>query len=297
MKILITGDAGFVGRNFVRYLSKHPKYSNATVVGCDIKNGKDCRELFKTSDERFDLVIHLAAIVGGRMTIEREPLAIATDLAIDADMFGWAVRTKQPRIMYFSSSAAYPESAQRHPNVLHESLIDVEDWRGDYVGKPDMIYGWSKVTGEYVANFVKQTGTKVYIARPFSGYGTDQDLSYPFPAFIQRAKEKQDPFMVWGSGAQVRDFIHIDDIVRISMKMVEEDYDKPLNLGWGIPVSFLQLAEFVTKEAGYTPKISTDGSKPMGVFYRCADSRRLFDFSAPRIPLNEGIRRALDGRL
>ena len=56
----------------------------------------------------FDLIVHLAAIVGGRDTIENYPLAVGTDLSIDAEFFNWAVRTKQSKIIYFSSSAAYP---------------------------------------------------------------------------------------------------------------------------------------------------------------------------------------------
>ena len=105
MNILITGHKGFCGRHFVRKLHRH------NITGIDIRAGKDCRDFFRTSKKKFDLVIHLAAIVGGRETIEGQPLSVATDLSIDAEMFNWAVSTKQKRVIYYSSSAAYPISA------------------------------------------------------------------------------------------------------------------------------------------------------------------------------------------
>jgi nucleoside-diphosphate-sugar epimerase len=64
MNILITGHKGFVGRNFVKALP------NSKIRGIDLKDGHDCRDFFKRNSEQFDLVIHLAAIVGGRATIE-----------------------------------------------------------------------------------------------------------------------------------------------------------------------------------------------------------------------------------
>jgi len=100
MKILITGHKGFVGKYFLK------KYSDHEIVGIDIKEGNDCRDFFKKSDYKFDVLIHLAAIVGGRETIDNNPLSVATDLSIDSEMCQWALRTKPERIIYFSSSAA-----------------------------------------------------------------------------------------------------------------------------------------------------------------------------------------------
>ena len=99
MKILVTGDAGFVGRYFHKALDGHD------ITGIDIKNGIDARKFFTTDETCFDLVVHLAAIVGGRATIEGEPLSVAVDLAIDSELFQWALRTKPGRIIYYSSSA------------------------------------------------------------------------------------------------------------------------------------------------------------------------------------------------
>ena len=80
MRILITGHKGFVGKYFMK------KYQEHEIVGIDLKDGNDCRDFFKTDDSKFDLIIHLAAIVGGRATIEGSPLSVATDLSIDAEI-------------------------------------------------------------------------------------------------------------------------------------------------------------------------------------------------------------------
>lgn len=291
MKILITGHRGFVGRHFVKKLQKE----NHEIIGIDIKdevNPMDCRDFFKTDTQVYDLVIHLAAIVGGRATIEGEPLSVATDLSIDAEMFNWAVKTKQTKIIYFSSSAAYPINKQTLDlkHRLKESDIDLES-----IQNPDFTYGWAKLTGEYLAEFAKKSGIKVYVFRPFSGYGEDQDLDYPFPSFINRIVEKQDPFIIWGDGNQVRDFIHIDDICDAVMEIVDKDLETPFNLGIGNPVSFNQLAEIMFNVSNWRPKeIKRLSDKPSGVMYRCCDPDKFLKIYQPKISLEQGIKLAIE---
>lgn len=285
MKILITGSEGFVGRAFARYF--HGAGHDITRV--DIKRGIDARAFFAKDDTKFDLVIHLAAVVGGRATIEGNPLAVACDLAIDSDLFQWALRTRPGRIVYYSSSAAYPISLQEYPFEvqLMESDIDLND-----IENPDLTYGWAKLTGEMLAKYARQQGLKVTILRPFSGYGADQDLDYPFPSFIARGKAKAKPFKVWGSGRQVRDFIHIDDVVAGTMKAVEADIEVA-NLCTGRATSFLELARMVMDEAGYSAPIDADETAPVGVFYRVGDPKLMLSFYQPKISLEEGIARSL----
>jgi nucleoside-diphosphate-sugar epimerase len=152
-----------------------------------------------------------------------------------------------------------------------------------------MTYGWSKLVGEYLASFVDN----VYVFRPFSGYGTDQDLNYPFPKYIERARNKENPFEVWGPGTQTRDFIHINDIVEAVLVAVKEDIKGPINLGWGRSTSFLQLAEMVTYYAGYKAEIVTRPDKPVGCMHRVADATKMWEFYKPKITLEEGIERAM----
>jgi nucleoside-diphosphate-sugar epimerase len=285
MKILITGDAGFVGRAFHRALEKQ----NHEITGIDLVNGKEVRHFFATDTTQFDIVIHLAAIVGGRMTIEGNPLSVASDLAIDADMFQWALRTRPKHIVYFSSSAAYPIFLQRlqYQQKLREIDINLE-----HIRTPDFTYGWAKLSGEMLASYARAEGLKVTVLRPFSGYGSDQALDYPFPSFIERAKRKADPFEVWGRGTQVRDFVHIDDVVGATFAAVINDV-KTMNICTGRPTSFIELAEMVMLQAGYLAPIKNNLDAPIGVEYRVGDPTRMLEVYEPKISLEEGIALAL----
>ena len=221
-KILVTGGAGFIGRRIVRhYLERgdevwcvdnlvpltgavapesgwymfEPRDSNCFRFFRD-----DCRAFFKRyPEEYFDYVYHLAAIVGGRAMIENNPLAVADDLSIDSEMWQWAVRARPDKVVCFSSSAAYPISYQREGayRLLTEDMID---FHSD-LGQPDMSYGWSKLTHEYLARLAYQRhGILSVVYRPFSGYGEDQDESYPFPSICKRAITLQGSatLTVWG---------------------------------------------------------------------------------------------------
>jgi len=282
MKILITGHKGFVGRYFVERLEGND------ILGVDIKDGNDCRDYFKSSDTQFDLVIHLAAIVGGRETIEGRPLAVADNFSIDAEFFQWCLKTKPKKIVYFSSSAAYPTYYQVEGNErkLREDMCSYYSPK-----KPDMTYGWSKMVGEYLASFVDN----VYVFRPFSGYGTDQDLSYPFPMYIKRAVDKQNPFEVWGNGKQTRDFIHIRDIVEAVLTALENPPMGPINLGTGRSTSFLELAEMCMDAVGYKGQIITRPDKPVGCMHRVSDNTKMLSFYTPKISLEQGIWEAVNG--
>lgn len=286
MKILITGHKGFVGKYFVE------KYKDHDITGVDIADGNDVRNFFKDNREYYDLVIHLAAIVGGRATIEGNPLSVATDLAIDSDFFNWALITKPGRIVYFSSSAAYPTKFQGNEDWvrLNESMIDL-----DNISNPDLTYGWSKLTGEYLAKFVQEAGIPVHIFRPFSGYGTDQSLDYPFPSYIKRAVDRMDPFEIWGDGEQTRDFIHMSDVVNAVDEAIRQDIQGPVNLGWGRRTTFNELAKIVTEIEGYSPEFKHLPAAPVGVLNRIADPTKMLTFYTPKITLEEGIERALKG--
>lgn len=306
MRVLISGSTGFVGKHFVDRLLA----DGHTVVGVDKRlPGKifltgnfifehiDLREWVKRwTPEAFDLIIHCAAVVGGRMTIEHHPLLVATDLAIDSDFFNWISVSKQKqKVVYFSSSAVYPIELQQ-PNVkcaLSESLVGRDVTR---IGRPDMTYGWAKLTGEYLAQqAVQRYGCDVVIYRPFSGYGEDQDTDYPFPSIIRRVANREDPIVVWGSGEQVRDFIHIDDIVEgVLSTMNVLKPGQVLNLGTGIPCSMNKLARLAGEEARHIVLIVNDATKPEGVAYRVCDNYLLDSFYKPKITLREGVRRALD---
>lgn len=288
-RILLTGGEGFVGKYFQRELKKG---KNAVHVVDVVKgdNHELRRFLAANPTARYDIVIHLAAVVGGRAQIEGDPLSVAVDLEIDAALFRWAETAKPGRIVYFSSSAAYPIHLQQRgsTHLLVETDIDLSA-----MSTPDLTYGWSKLTGEFLAQF---SGVPVHIVRPFSGYGTDQDLAYPFPSFIRRALQQNDPFQIWGDGTQVRDFVHMDDVVATVLEMIEQDHRGPLNIGTGRATSFNDLAKLVT-DGVYEPRIQHLEAKPSGVHFRVADVTEMNKLRPARITLEEGIARALQRQL
>ncbi len=292
MQAMISGHEGFIGRHFAKYL----RDQGYQIWGADIKSGLDCRDVFKQDTQHYDFIVHCAAIVGGREKIEGDPLSVATDLSIDAEFFNWIIRTDQTcPIIYFSSSAAYRVDYQTRMAAhvpLKETDIDFEA-----LGKPDMTYGWSKITGEYLAQIAnKQYGRQVYVFRPFSGYGTDQDDTYPFPSFIKRALNREDPFIIWGTGEQSRDFIHVDDVIGGVMAAVDHKLLVPINLCSGQGVSFKTLAMLVTSQVGYAPKYVCDIQKPEGVFYRVGDPTLFHSIYTPTVSLVDGVIRALEGK-
>lgn len=319
--VLITGGAGFVGRHFCKeFLDRGDRVTCVDPVApltggiqpaswplfspFDYQNfvffEEDCRAFFERSNERFDLVLHLAAMVGGRLMIDYNPLAVGEDLAIDAMYWQWAKRTAPEKTIYFSSSAAYPIGLQTPDSyrLLTETDISFElD-----IGMPDMTYGWAKLTGEYLGQIAyKRHGLKSVVYRPFSGYGEDQDLTYPFPAIVKRVlfELEGNSMQVWGSGRQMRDFVHIDDCVKCVMATFDRfDDGSAINISSGDYTSFIELASTILKVAGKEyVSVSGMSGRPEGVFARGGDAtlQQRLGF-APEISLTEGISRMINFR-
>ncbi|MEK7647451.1 MAG: NAD-dependent epimerase/dehydratase family protein [Patescibacteria group bacterium] len=331
---LVTGGCGFVGRHLVRALlergdsiyiidnlstGKHPdqwlggdKLSDAdgrleyrvgeqtvTFIRADLLSYLHARVDGGVVDElpAFGDVFHLASIVGGRALIDGDPMRVATDLGIDAIFFLWATRRKDKidRLLYASSSAAYPTQLQAEGNVirLQEPMITFD---GTTLGQPDMTYGWSKLTGEYLATIAaRQYGMSVACVRPFSGYGEDQDPSYPVPAIALRVARRENPMTVWGTGEQGRDFIHIDDCVAFMLYILDHVHDgRGVNIGTGVLTSFNQLIALLSRIEGYSAEIQQLLDKPVGVHNRVCDPVVMQWLGwKPKITIEEGMRRVL----
>jgi GDP-L-fucose synthase len=236
---------------------------------------QDCRQFFKvTQPFNFELIIHLAAIVGGRLVIERNPLAVAEDLEIDSAFWRWVSVATDSHVIGFSSSAAYPISLQTKES--HRPLKESDIAFTDSLGVPDLSYGWAKLTSEFLGRLTHEKhGIKITSYRPFSGYGPDQDLCYPFPSIMKRAIEHDETsadFQVWGSGFQERDFIHIKDVVENVLDTYLQVTDgSSLNLGSGIATNFITLSESALKILGKGPEVKGMSIMPEGVFSRVAD--------------------------
>ena len=309
-RALVTGASGFVGRHLVAALLQR----GYIVHGVDIREEptnvrwpgythwqESCLTWFASSPPRpYDLAFHCAAVIGGRIGIEQRPLEVASDITLDIAFIQWLQRHKPKHAVYYSSSAAYPVRLQTRdtsPIDLNEYDIDLGQ-----LGEPDETYGWAKVTGEFLTRYAPSE-TSVHVLRPFSGYGTDQDDDYPFPAIIRRVKEKTYPLTVWHD--TIRDFVHIDDVVGATFAVIEQDVKHPMNICTGRATSFSKLAEMAahemrlregnfTYETGYWPEVQIIGDdKPMGVYRRVGDPSYMFSIYQPQVKLEDGIKRAI----
>jgi len=287
-KMLITGCCGFIGRHFCHYFSKeyditgvdnmmsesslYPnKWMNKLKCNFNFVE-EDIVEFLKKDKTRYDVVIHLAAIVGGRQKIENNPLDIAFDLIIDSTMIKWCADNKVGRLVFFSSSAVYPVNYQMDDENKIKLGVDLLNFDNN-MGMPDLTYGWAKMTGEYLCKIAhKNTGLNVVVYRPFSGYGEDQNIVYPFPAIINRIVNKEDPLEIWSDS--VRDFVYIDDIIDyVSETMYQINDATPLNIGTSVALSFSELATKAAMLNGYTPTIKILNDKPKGVYYRVSETK------------------------
>lgn len=295
---LVTGSAGFVGRHMTRYL----RNVGWEVLDFDVTNGagEDALEVFRVCDKVFDLVVHAAAAGPNRVAIDRTRANFAYNVQLDSALFTWAMDTQQRHVVYLSSSAAYPVKYQTDPSsmmTLSENLIKL-----DSADEPDSWYGWTKLTGERLAVVAREAGVPVTVVRPFSGYGEDQSLDFPFRAFINRAVHRLDPFEIWGNANQVRDWIHISDVVRGIMALVDADAQSQhhaVNLCTGMGTSMSQLASLIRVlireryDSTYMPRLHVDETAPLGVLNRVGDPTLFTQFYEPRVSLVSGIERAL----
>lgn len=292
---LVTGSSGFVGRHMAAELMNR----GWDVIGVDKLDAagrpvdRDALRIFRTdSGRRYDLVVHCAALAPHRAAIDGEPMNLAYNLQLDSAMFDWAVRTSQKRVLYLSSSAVYPVDFQDGSEATEWKLHEVHtDSRLGIM--PDAGYGWTKLTGEKMAAAAAAAGLAVHVVRPFSGYGEDQGEAWPFGAFVARALRREDPFTIWGTGQQVRDWIHIDDVVGGALAVVDADVRDPVNLCTGRGVSMTELAGMIAAEAGCQPQFAYNTEAPTGVAYRVGDPDRFHDIYVPTVTLEEGVARAV----
>ncbi len=280
-----------VGERDVTFLSQDALYTMLSQMGM----GPAPPEV---AFPAFDMSFMLASVVGGRNKIDGDPMEVAIDLGIDAAFFLWAVRNKDKvgRILYASSSAAYPTNLQGDTGhvALQEGMIDFSSGQ---LGHPDMTYGWSKLTGEYLSRIAAQHyGLSVACVRPFSGYGEDQDLTYPVPAIALRAARRDNPIEVWGTGEQGRDFVYIEDCISAMLLAIENiDDGSAVNIGSGTLTTFLDVARLFVKLEGYQATVKPMIDRPVGVAARYADPTLMQKRLGwhPSVSIEEGFSKVL----
>lgn len=270
MEILVTGSKGFLGKHTCNFF----KNKGHNVTGLDIENN-----IFNgLPNKKFDTVFHFAAFVGGRKGIDNNLYKITKNIELDRIVVEWSEKYAK-QLIYPSSCAAYPTNLQTQAGTpMREDMIG---------GEPFDMYGMSKLATECMLKFAK---VKSHIIRPFTIYGPGQTLDYPLPAIISRAKKGI--CSVWGTGNQMRDYVHIEDALKVFDYLSVREEPIVLNIGSGRPLSFKKVAEIIYKTIhGHIIPVETQKDEPEGAGYRYADTSLLESLNLmPSISFELGIR-------
>lgn len=322
--VLVTGGASFIGSHLVDSLLKkgaivrvaddfssgkienleYPlskrssrilTYNALSVWKGDLKDKTFTRRVI----EDVDVVFHLAALHGGRGYIHTHPAECCTNMILDQLVFEEAYKAGVDRICFASSACVYPSYLQAETGSSY--LLKEED-ADPFVRDrafADLEYGWAKLMGEMALKaYHRQYGMKTSSVRIFTAYGPRENETHAIIALIAKAFIKQDPFEIWGTGEQERNFTYVSDIVDALILAAEKiDDGTPVNAGRDDKITLNEASELIFDIVGWRPKeIRYDLSKPQGVASRAADltrAKKLLGF-CPKVSYRDGFKRTIE---
>jgi nucleoside-diphosphate-sugar epimerase len=262
---------------------------------CDLEEKASVRKVFQEDD--YDTVIHLAAVIGGRGYIDTHAAQCCKNFAINHNVFEESCRASVERIHYSSTACVYPIDLQSEYDSNY--LLKEEDDFKNGLACCDREYGWAKFMGEIeLSAYHRQFGVNCSISRYITAYGPREDDTHAVIALIRKAVERRDPYVVWGSGEQDRDFTYVSDIVAGTLLGAEKITDgTPVNLGTSKRYKIRDVAFKVLEIVRYKPKrIIFDKSKPEGVKSRALDISRAKSLLGwePKVSLDEGLKETVE---
>jgi len=299
-KILVTGGAGFLGSFVVEKLINE---RNVDTGNIRIPRSKDLNlrvwENCVKAVEDMDIVIHLAARVGGIGFNKKYPATLFYDNAIMGIQLMEAARQEGvEKFVVIGTVCAYPKYTS--VPFKEENL-----WSG-YPEETNAAYGIAKkVLLVQVQAYREQYGFNAIYLLPVNLYGPrdnfDPERSHVIAALIKKMVDAKldgrNEVVVWGTGKASREFLYVEDAAE-GILLATEKYDKPdpVNLGSGKEVTVLELVSVLTELTGYKGKIVWDSSMPDGQPRRCLETSRAkkeFGFEA-RTDLREGLKRTIE---
>lgn len=304
MKALVLGAGGFIGSHMVKRLKqegywvrgvdlKYPEFSDTEADDFFAGDLTEPDVMARALQGRFDEVYQFAADMGGAgyiFTGDHDADVMTNSALINLNLLkGCRYFSKPPRIFYSSSACMYPEHNQMdpaNPNCEESSA---------YPANPDSEYGWEKLFSERLfLSYARNYGYEVRIARyhnVFGPEGTWRGGREKAPAAIcRKVAEAEDHIEVWGDGEQTRSFLYIDECMEGTRRLMQSDFEGPVNIGSDQMISINGLAQMVMGIADKQVFIKHIPG-PLGVRGRTSDNALIKQKLgwAPSSPLSEGI--------
>ncbi len=291
-KIYVAGHRGMVGGALMRRLAAEPvtlvAADRATV---DLRDQAAVRGFFR--DNRPDVVLLAAARVGGILANNTRPAEFLQDnLTLQSNVIGAAYEYGVEKLVFLGSSCIYPKFAPQpivEDALLTGPLEPTNEWYA--IAKIAGLKLCQAIRRQYGRDFISVMPTNLY------GPGDNYDLqsSHVVPALIRKAHAARlrgdDAFTIWGSGAPLREFMHVDDCADAIIHVLKTySEDSHINIGSGEEVTILDLARIVAEVVGFRGRIDLDATKPDGTPRKLMDSSRLLALGwRPRLTLKAGL--------
>ena len=280
-KILITGGAGFLGRSLVKHLQSQgvnnifvPRSKDYNLV-----NGYNVLRLL--NDTKPNIIIHLAAKVGGIGANLNNPASFFYENAMmGMHLIHESYRARVEKIVILGTVCAYPKFC---PTPFKEEDI----WNG-YPEETNAPYGLAKkMLNVQAIAYNKQYGFNAVMLYPANLYGPNDSIDlencHVIPAMMRKFHSAKllgvKEVILWGDGSPTREFLYVDDCAEgIWLATKNHSSPEPVNLGSGDEISMLYLANLIAKIVGYDGQIIWDGSKPNGQPKRTLNTEKALRF-------------------
>lgn len=291
-RVWVAGHGGMVGSAVVRRLSGGDVELLAVDrADLDLRDAEAVRTWM--ADQRPEVIVLAAARVGGIRANDTRPADFLFDnLAIQQSVIGAAASCGVAKLMVLGSSCIYPRLAEQ-PIVASQLLAGPLEPTNEW-------YAIAKIAGIKLAQaFRRQHGLDFISAIPTSLYGPgdnfDAESGHVIPGLMRKAHEARRDgatgITVWGSGAPLREFMHVDDLADALVMLLERySAPEPINVGSGLEISIRELAALVCRTVGFEGALHFDTSRPDGTPRKLIDSSELSALGwRPRIDLATGL--------